>query len=82
MSEFDEYKFVEGMINDIIEASARQAITGYRKLLIDKLMTVRDEVFEGETALYGEKDPYKSGQMDVIEYVLSILREEIRIKDD
>ena len=76
MSEFDEYKFVEGMIEDIIDASAMQAIKGYRQLLIVKLNAVRDEIFDGE------KDPYKSGQVDMIDYVLRILREELRIKND
>lgn len=82
MSEFDEYKFVEGMVNDIIEASARQAITGYRQLLIHDLTAFRDKIFDGEVVIDPEKDPYKSGQVDMIDYVLSILREEIRVKDD
>ena len=76
MSEFDEYKFVEGMIEDIIDASAMQAIKGYRQLLIVKLNAVRDEIFDGE------KDLYDIGQVDMIDYVLCILSEELRIKND
>lgn len=91
MSEFDEYKFVEGMVNDIIEATARKVISGYKQLLANDLITFRDKIFDGEAVIDGEKDPYKSGQADMIDYVLCILGykpynaetgEEAGIKDD
>lgn len=91
MSELKQYAFIDGTIEAIIDATAKKAISGYQQLLANTLITFRDEIFDGEVVIDGKKDPYKTGQIDMIDCVLCILGykpfnaetgEEAGIKDD